>query len=1304
MASLATLLQCFQDVLGPDLGAKEVADALYLASRGLVTLEEVNKKQGAKKNQDQDNTVTKNFPGSGGADRSISNENEKAPYESRGMDEKQIKQPEEIELFADALETVRRIEGFGIPPPRLLAATQLRVPSGRALSNALAIGRALRPVMRRVPSRTDFVLDLEATVEKVVAADLSRSRDWEPQFRPKAIRWLSVDLVVDSAQTMGPWRETVEEFSKLLENSGGFRTVRRWVLDTDGQVRSELCLSYRCDMNSTVRLKYGVASAEATLRGVEPESIGQRLILVMTDCTGQSWHDGTAWELMAACGRFAAAAVVQTLPEPLWERTATRPRDVWVRAGQPGACNQNLPRSFDVPLTGSELEEDFWEWPITPSATTTDGIENIPGRTSVSLRSIPVPILTLDPVQIVPWARLVAGRSGDLVPAALVSLRAAAASPNDEASYVGTPDKVIPGLIRSPRIVPPTEPSTFEARLRVEAFRLASPLAQRLALRLTAAEPLCLPIIRVVRDALLPAATEAHIAEILMSGLLQEVNGNERKSPATSTGQTVSRSKNAVALYEWRLGVREELAKSLREGESLQVSRQVGDWIGQRAGSPRDFTALVQDPSGTATLILNERTESFARLTVGNLQRLGFRDAAADLGERLSDYQDAEGSPGLSVQRTIKGRGRLIFRLAWSPNGLTLATPDINGTICLWNAATGELLSEIKVSKLGVNQITWSPNGQHMAAACFDRITRVWKISSDCRQAYLRKELKNHQSDVRCAAWSPDGDLLATGTAGGSVRFFDTQNWQTLSHWYQKACHGVNVLAWSPDGTELGFGCEDGYTRTIRRDDLQRIHQQEPASKSHHPITAIGWLPQRDLLIAGTAKGVLYSPSIGTDHEDRAAATIPREIHAHETAVMAVSFSPCGSVVVSKGADGWVRLFRSDTWEQVAQLPEPTPYFTLAGLAWNPQYSMLASLTDQGRSVRLWQVDMSRLLPEPVVLSRQIERPISVAPKAPIEPSSDFLSEQEIRDQINGSLERVGTVVDIVKETLLIFATSKQHTWLVTTRQQLFCLLDDPKSVPQVKLIQWDLPLRGAEPVKAHMVTTRSGNLAPVVDIGTHKNWLYSSDRFRAGSDIEQAIREMIARSLGATPVKAPRNLLREWRYDVFITYRAKNAGLFHALGLGKPSGYVWFQDVLLPQFQEASISYFIFPDSVKGTSYKKEVISEAIERSHSHLLIVAPGFTWGKRSQSEIAKREEIGERGRIIPILIGDREKTWDEFANLRPIEFPAVPNISLEKSALFHQAFQELTARLREHREIDLREASIPIHRANDPVPWV
>ena len=104
----------------------------------------------------------------------------------------------------------------------------LRAPTGAALPGSLALARALRPLRRRVPSRTRHVLDMAETVRRVAEEGV-----WLPALRPARDRWLDLALVVDAGASMGPWRSTATELLKLLSCIGAFRTVRIWNLDTD---------------------------------------------------------------------------------------------------------------------------------------------------------------------------------------------------------------------------------------------------------------------------------------------------------------------------------------------------------------------------------------------------------------------------------------------------------------------------------------------------------------------------------------------------------------------------------------------------------------------------------------------------------------------------------------------------------------------------------------------------------------------------------------------------------------------------------------------------------------------------------------------------------------------------------------------------------------------------------------------------------------------------------------------------------------------------------------------------------------
>jgi hypothetical protein len=93
-------------------------------------------------------------------------------------------------------------------------------PAVAALPNALEIGRSLRPLMRKVPSRIKFVLDEENTAQQIAENDV-----WIPVLKPARERWLDLVIVVEENRATVVWEETINEFRKLMERHGAFRNV-----------------------------------------------------------------------------------------------------------------------------------------------------------------------------------------------------------------------------------------------------------------------------------------------------------------------------------------------------------------------------------------------------------------------------------------------------------------------------------------------------------------------------------------------------------------------------------------------------------------------------------------------------------------------------------------------------------------------------------------------------------------------------------------------------------------------------------------------------------------------------------------------------------------------------------------------------------------------------------------------------------------------------------------------------------------------------------------------------------------------
>ena len=132
------------------------------------------------------------------------------------------------------------------------------------------------------------------------------------------------------------------------------------------------------------------------------------------------------------------------------------------------------------------------------------------------------------------------------------------------------------------------------------------------------------------------------------------------------------------------------------------------------------------------------------------------------------------------------------------------------------------------------------------------------------------------------------------------------------------------------------------------------------------------------------------------------------------------------------------------------------------------------------------------------------------------ESAANFHSEHEVKQFIvNSKNYEKGKESPLDADTLVIFETSKQKTWLVTTKERLYCILDDIRK--QEMNINWSMRRNmvvSGNAVKLNIKTKDKTAETGLVDIGDlHKNWLYSKPLFKE-QDISSEIVKFIANKM----------------------------------------------------------------------------------------------------------------------------------------------------------------------------------------------
>ena len=365
-----------------------------------------------------------------------------------------------------------------------------------------------------------------------------------------------------------------------------------------------------------------------------------------------------------------------------------------------------------------------------------------------------------------------------------------------------------------------------------------------------------------------------------------------------------------------------------------------------------------------------------SRVLISNLSRAGIWSLRSgevvrilDLSPRLNAYPqpmepaiDADGSRIASMDEhgtvttwsVISGESLSILPVSpvidveFNPSGRWVLTASEDHTATIWDADTGEVVTEF----LGTPGHLWlgrfSPDGASVVTAGSDLTARLWVVDPGAaEEVYTTRP----GGDGQAAAFGPEGDVLFTGGYAGVVRAWDLETDQIVRTYTVSATSTARYRDWvwsvdvSPDGALLAAS---GTPRMIRVFDtgsgrvvstLRFPPGEGPgapgAADSLAGVTwAVEFSPDGALLATASQDGVarLWDPASGD---------LVAKLEGHDAAVDFVAFDPTGTRLISGSDDGTAQIWDVGSAESLNSL-EGQPQ-GVTSVAWSPDGTLLAT-------------------------------------------------------------------------------------------------------------------------------------------------------------------------------------------------------------------------------------------------------------------------------------------------------------------------------------------------------------------------
>ncbi len=195
----------------------------------------------------------------------------------------------------------------------------------------------------------------------------------------------------------------------------------------------------------------------------------------------------------------------------------------------------------------------------------------------------------------------------------------------------------------------------------------------------------------------------------------------------------------------------------------------------------------------------------------------------------------------------------------------------IKGALKLWEISTGEELRSFTGHTNAVNSVAFSPDGRFALSGscgknsskedwnCIEGSLKLWDVAT----GEELRSFSGHTDKVQSVVFSPDGRFALSGSQDNTMKLWDTATGKEVRS-FTGHTQSISSVAFSPDGR---FALSGGWDQTLKLWDVTTGRELRSFRGHTNQVASVGFSPDGLYVLSGSADGTTRIWDAGNGRE-----------------------------------------------------------------------------------------------------------------------------------------------------------------------------------------------------------------------------------------------------------------------------------------------------------------------------------------------------------------------------------------------------------------------------------------------------